>query len=120
MRMVTADNLSYVFVRTSKVLGVKLPKNLIFDSQKRSLSRFSALRISVRDRTRTQTGPKGAFYCEKYFKSCFKLASSCTDDEITNLPTKNLKIANISECVGGIKNSNKNSKLSSDFASKGI
>ena len=34
MRMVTADNLSYVSVRTSKVLVVKLPKNLIFDSQK--------------------------------------------------------------------------------------
>ena len=50
MRMVTADNLSYVSVRTSKVLVVKLPKNLIFDSQKGVSRGFRPLRILERGR----------------------------------------------------------------------
>ena len=54
MRMVTADNLSYVSVRTSKVLVVKLPKNLIFDSQKGVSRGFPPLRISERGRKWTQ------------------------------------------------------------------
>ena len=80
-------------------------------------SRFLPLRIPERDGTRSKMGLNDAYHSEESFKLCLKAASH---RKIVKPPTQNLKIPNIKECVGVIKNLNKNSKSSLNFASKGI
>ena len=80
-------------------------------------SRFLPFRISERDGTRLQMGLNDAYYSAESFKLGREAASH---RKIVKPPTQNLKILNIKECVGVIKNSNKKSKSSLNFASKGI
>ena len=110
MRMIERNLLSYESRRTRTGLVVKYSKNLYFELKKLTGRGFSPLRMSERDGTRLQTYSKDAYDCEKSFEPCLELAPICKDGKIANPPTQRLKIANISECVGGIKILNKNSK----------